>query len=194
MTLGAKDLVKGTEVSVLFPKEDLQQLHYEGCLAHLEQSLQGHVFLRWVILMMISSGGYLDELYIPILSFEVFLNLMASILSLKSNIQGVCGALDGAVSPPDDKDTAKLVKLVQIGPYGELDGVVSPPDELDTPKLVKLDNISGPSGKLDGTSTLSDGQDTTKTVETNLNLAAKEIPSSQRNIVLISCFVVTLLK
>ncbi|GJY34534.1 hypothetical protein Tco_0419003, partial [Tanacetum coccineum] len=57
---------------------------------------------------------------------------------------------------------------MDIGPYDELDGVVSPPDELDTPKLVKLVNISGPSGELDGAPTLPDGQDTTKTVETNL--------------------------
>ncbi|GJZ33480.1 putative ribonuclease H-like domain-containing protein [Tanacetum coccineum] len=49
-----------------------------------------------------------------------------------------------------------------------MDGVVSPPDELDTPKLVKLVKM-GPSGELDGTPTLSDGQDTTKTVETNLS-------------------------
>ncbi|GJW55843.1 hypothetical protein Tco_0099928 [Tanacetum coccineum] len=54
-----------------------------------------------------------------------------------------------------------------IGPYGELDGVVSPSDELDTPKLVKLVKM-GPSGELDGTPTLPDGRDTTKTVETNL--------------------------
>ncbi|GJT65661.1 hypothetical protein Tco_1017141 [Tanacetum coccineum] len=58
----------------------------------------------------------------------------------KINIQGVCGALDRAVSPPDDQDSAKLVKLVQIGPSGE----------------------------LDGNPTLPDGRDTTKTVETNL--------------------------
>nr|GEV08625.1 hypothetical protein [Tanacetum cinerariifolium] len=54
------------------------------------------------------------------------------------DIQGVCGALDGAVSSPGDQVTGKLVKLVQMGSYGELDGVVSPPDELDTPKSVKL--------------------------------------------------------
>ncbi|GKD08232.1 hypothetical protein Tco_1187917, partial [Tanacetum coccineum] len=88
-------------------------------------------------------------------------------MDFEINIQGVCGALDGDVSPPDDQDTAKLVKLVQIGPYGELDGVVSPSDELDTPKLVKLVEM-GPSGELDGAPTLSDGRDTIKTVETNL--------------------------
>nr|GEW03638.1 hypothetical protein [Tanacetum cinerariifolium] len=82
----------------------------------------------------------------------------------KSNIQGVCGALDGAVSPPDDQVT---------GPYGELDGVVSPTDELDMPKLVKLVKI-GPSGELDGTPTLPDGRDTTKIVETNLALGAED--------------------
>ncbi|GJS26685.1 hypothetical protein Tco_0487305 [Tanacetum coccineum] len=32
------------------------------------------------------------------------------------NIQGVCGALDGAVTHPDDQVTPKLVKLVQTGP------------------------------------------------------------------------------
>ncbi|GKD31274.1 zinc finger, CCHC-type containing protein [Tanacetum coccineum] len=86
----------------------------------------------------------------------------------KSNIQGVCGALDGAITHPDDQVTPNLVKLVKMGPYGELYGVVSPLDELDTPKLVKLVNISGPSGELDGTPTLLDGRDTTKTVETYL--------------------------
>ncbi|GJY95544.1 hypothetical protein Tco_0511905 [Tanacetum coccineum] len=59
------------------------------------------------------------------------------------------------------------LKALDEGPHGELDGVVSPPDELDTPKLVKLVKM-GPSGELDGTPTLPDGRDTTKTVETNL--------------------------
>ncbi|GJW23176.1 hypothetical protein Tco_0033798 [Tanacetum coccineum] len=74
------------------------------------------------------------------------------------NIQGVCGALDGAVTPPDFQDMIELVigidnlgqqavgvfskyislEIIISGPYGELDGDVSPPDELDTPKLVKL--------------------------------------------------------
>ncbi|GKA59632.1 hypothetical protein Tco_0758945 [Tanacetum coccineum] len=81
--------------------------------------------------------------------------------SLPSNIQGVCGALDGGVSPPDDQVTTKLVKLVQIGPYGKLNGVVSPPDELVTPKLVKLIKICS-SGELDGAPTLPDGLDTPK--------------------------------
>ncbi|GKC40768.1 hypothetical protein Tco_1053152 [Tanacetum coccineum] len=52
------------------------------------------------------------------------------------------------------------------GPSGALDEAVTPPDELDTIELVKLINISGPSGELDGTPTLPDGRDTTKTVFT----------------------------
>ncbi|GJS09598.1 reverse transcriptase domain-containing protein [Tanacetum coccineum] len=98
------------------------------------------------------------------------------------NIQGVCGALYGAITPPDDQDMIELVKLILSAlrkfsadsPYGELDGVVSPPDELDTPKLVKLVQI-GPSGELDGTPTLPDGRDTTKTVETNLVILRRSL-------------------
>ncbi|GKA30195.1 hypothetical protein Tco_0716500 [Tanacetum coccineum] len=64
-------------------------------------------------------------------------------------------------------DDLYLFNIDSACPHGELDGVVSPPDELDTPKLVKLVKM-GPSGELDGISTLPDGRDTTKTVETNL--------------------------
>ncbi|GJU10259.1 hypothetical protein Tco_1132655 [Tanacetum coccineum] len=63
--------------------------------------------------------------------------------------------------------TSVLTLLLLLGLHGELDGVISPPDELDTSKLVKLVKM-GPSGELDGTPTLPDGRDTTKTVETNL--------------------------
>ncbi|GKA38101.1 hypothetical protein Tco_0724666 [Tanacetum coccineum] len=94
---------------------------------------------------------------------------------LRSNIQGVCGSLDGAVTPPDDQDMIKLVIGIDNlghqsnihGVCGSLDGAVTPSDDQDTAKLVKLVQI-GPSGELDGTPTLPDGQDTTKTVETYL--------------------------
>ncbi|GJR28405.1 hypothetical protein Tco_1104637 [Tanacetum coccineum] len=82
-----------------------------------------------------------------------------------SNIQGVCGALDGAVTPSDDQDMIDLRNIQ--GVCGALDGAVNPPDDQDSAKLVKIVKI-GPSGELDGTSTLSDGRDTTKTMKINL--------------------------
>ncbi|GKA30287.1 hypothetical protein Tco_0716592, partial [Tanacetum coccineum] len=125
----------------------------------------------------------------------VFGSLFSSIVA--TNIQGVRGALDGAV--------------IISGPYAELDGVVSPPDELvniSGPSgeldgaLTLLDgrgncesdmaigpyaeldgvvsppdelvNISGPGGELDGAPALPDGRDTTKTMETNLVLDTLE--------------------
>ncbi|GJZ46629.1 retrovirus-related pol polyprotein from transposon TNT 1-94 [Tanacetum coccineum] len=65
----------------------------------------------------------------------------------------------------EDPKTSHLKAVNTSGPSGALDEAVTPPDELDTTELV---NISGPSGELDGTSTLPDGRDTTKTVETYL--------------------------
>nr|GEU95549.1 hypothetical protein [Tanacetum cinerariifolium] len=65
-----------------------------------------------------------------------------------SNIQGVCGALNGAITHPDDQVTPNLVKQVQMGDFQV--------------------NISGSSGELDETPTLPDVRDMTKTMETNL--------------------------
>ncbi|GJS25976.1 putative ribonuclease H-like domain-containing protein [Tanacetum coccineum] len=104
----------------------------------------------------------------------------------KNNIQGVCGALDGAVTPPEDQDMIELVKLIlsalgKFSPYGEFDEVVTPPDELVTPELQKLVKMGHcPSGELDGAPTLPDGRDTTKTVETNLKKLTRRSLYSQR--------------
>ncbi|GJY80533.1 putative ribonuclease H-like domain-containing protein, partial [Tanacetum coccineum] len=101
-------------------------------------------------------------------------------MDFKSNIQGVYGSLDGAVTPPDDQDKIKLLIAVDNlgqqsniqGVCGFLDGVVTPPDDQDMNKLVigidnlgHQSNIQGVCGSLDGAVTLSDDQDTAKLVK-----------------------------
>nr|GEV47436.1 hypothetical protein [Tanacetum cinerariifolium] len=138
----------------------------------------------------------------------------------KSNIQGVCGALDGAVSPPDDQVMAKLVKLVKMG---DLQIVwVSMVDFwlkaiLRRPwfhAILDLTSVLTPSLLLvDRSTTLTCHLGSCRLLAltfgmrlTNVSLffslllmilknhAAEETPSSQRIIVSISCFVVTMLR
>ncbi|GJU28681.1 hypothetical protein Tco_1167302 [Tanacetum coccineum] len=103
----------------------------------------------WVNLTLIMAGQHI----VVVKSLNELINLEAFDIAQKG--RGVLADGDWIEDPE---------KIIIPGLYGELDGVVSPSDELDTSKLIKLVEI-GPSGELDGAPTLPEGRDTTKTVK-----------------------------
>nr|GEU38152.1 putative reverse transcriptase domain-containing protein [Tanacetum cinerariifolium] len=92
---------------------------------------------------------------------------------------GVCGSLDGSVTPPNDQDMIKLVIEIDNlghqrniqGVCGSLDGAAIHPDDQDMIKLVigidslgQQNNIQGVCGSLDGAVIPPDDQDIIKLV------------------------------